>query len=290
MTFHAIVHEGSITKAAQKLELAAPSVSNSLKSLEGQLGLPLFTRTTRRIELTQAGRALYEQTLGSLSDLNLALENIKDLSRVPSGQVRITMPRFVFQTLFKPHYAEFCRLYPEIELEISISDAAIDILQQGFDLGIRFGDRVEEGMVARALTPTMKEAFFATPEYIAEYGKPSRPEQLKHHKLVQYRFITSNKLVPVLLDNQGETIEVSMPNAIIVNDTELMLDATLKGLGIGRMVQPVVKDLLNNGQLIPILEPYWYPYSAVYVYFHKHTQKAKRVRVLIDFLVEKLAC
>ncbi len=289
MVFHTIAREGSITKAAQKLEIASPSVSNSLKTLESQLGVPLFTRTTRRIELTEAGRLLHSQTASSMSDLSSALEGIKELGQIPSGKVRITMPKFVYQHFFKDHYADFYRLYPEVELEISISDAAMDILKEGFDLGIRFGDRVDPGMVAKALTPPMKEAFFVSPEYAEKYGVPNSLEQLQQHKLVQYRFITSNQLVPVLLDNNGETINIDMANAMIVNDTDLMVDATLKGLGIGRMVEPAVKELLESGELIPVLPEHWYPYSALYVYFHRNTQKAKRVRVLIDFLVQRFA-
>lgn len=289
MMFHAIAEEGSITKAAQKLEIASPSVSNALKALEEQLGLPLFTRTTRRIELTEAGRQLYENTVSSANELSLALESVSDLSKVPSGKVRLTLPRFVYQYLLKPVYAEFCLRYPSIELEISVSDAAIDILKEGFDLGIRFGDRVEEGMVARQLTAPMKEALFASPSYIAQYGTPKTPEDLKHHKLIQYRFITSKQVAPLILDRSGEQLTVEMPSALVVNDTDLMLDAATKGIGIGRIVDPMIKDLIANKAVIPVLEQYWCPYSALYVYFHRNTQKAKRVRVLIDFLLEKFS-
>ena len=285
--FHTIVKEGSITKAAQKLEIASPSVSNALKTLEEELGLPLFTRTTRRIELTEAGRLLYERTLHPVGDLSFALESISDLSKVPSGKVRLTTPKFVYQYLLKPIYADFCARYPQIELEISISDAAIDILKEGFDLGIRFGDRVEEGMIARQLTKPMKEALFVSESYQRKHGIPQSPEELKNHKLVQYRFIASNQLAPLLLDNQGESLSVEMPNALIVNDTDVMLDAAKSGVGIGRIVEPMVKESLDKRELVPVLEDYWYPYSALYVYFHRNTQKAKRVRVLIDFLLEK---
>lgn len=289
LVFHAIAREGSITKAAQKLEVASPSVSNSLKLLERQLGLPLFTRTTRRVELTEAGKMLHNQTNHSVNELSFAIEGIKELGQSASGKVRLTLPRFVYQHFLKAYYAEFCQRYPDIELEISLSDATIDILKEGFDLGIRFGDKVEEGMVARALTKSLKEAFFVSKNYAETHGVPMNIEEFQKHKLVQYRFISSNQLVPVLLDNNGETVNVEMTNAIIVNDTDLMVDATLKGLGIGRMVEPVVEKLLNSGELVPVLPEYWYPYSALYVYFHRHTQKAKRVRVLIDFLIEKFA-
>lgn len=287
MMFHTIAQEGSITAAARKLEIAPPSVSQALKMLEEQLGLPLFTRTTRRIELTEAGQLLYERTLSSMSELNLAVESVSDLSRVPSGKVRITVPRFVYQSLLKPIYIEFCQRYPSIQLEISVSDKAIDIIRDGFDMGIRFGDRVEEGMIARQLTLPVKEALFASPGYVEQYGLPETPDDLKQHKLIQYRFISSNQVAPLNLNNQGETITVNMPTALIVNDTDVMIDAAHNGLGIGRIVTPMVAEGFKKGEIVPVLEEYWQPYSGLYVYFHKNTQKAKRVRVLIDFLLEK---
>ncbi|MGR5156341.1 LysR family transcriptional regulator [Vibrio owensii] len=287
MMFHIIAQEGSITAAARKLEIAPPSVSQALKMLEEQLGLPLFTRTTRRIELTEAGQLLYERTLSSMSELNLAVESVSDLSRVPSGKVRITVPRFVYQSLLKPIYIEFCQRYPSIQLEISVSDKAIDIIRDGFDMGIRFGDRVEEGMIARQLTLPVKEALFASPGYVEQYGLPETPDDLKQHKLIQYRFISSNQVAPLNLNNQGETITVNMPTALIVNDTDVMIDAAHNGLGIGRIVTPMVEEGFKKGEIVPVLEEYWQPYSGLYVYFHKNTQKAKRVRVLIDFLLEK---
>ncbi|MGY3571214.1 LysR family transcriptional regulator [Vibrio paucivorans] len=287
MMFHAIVSEGSITKAAQKLEVASPSVSIALKSLEEQLGLPLFTRTTRKIELTEAGHLLYKRTFNATSELSFAVESVSDLSKDPSGKVSITMPRFVYQSMFEPFYTEFCLTYPKIELEISINDAAIDILKQGIDLGIRFGDRVEEGMVARALTAPMKEALFASPEYIAQHGLPSSPEHLEQHKMIQYRFIASNQLAPLSLIKDGETLTVKTPAALVVNDTEIMIDASIKGLGIGRIVEPMVKQYFDKGSLVPVLPESWPTLSGLYVYFHKNSQKAKRVRALIDFLLEK---
>ncbi|KIF48189.1 LysR family transcriptional regulator [Vibrio owensii 47666-1] len=287
MMFHTIAQEGSITAAARKLEIAPPSVSQALKMLEEQLGLPLFTRTTRRIELTEAGQLLYERTLASMSELNLAVESVSDLSRVPSGKVRITVPRFVYQSLLKPIYIEFCQRYPSIQLEVSVSDKAIDIIRDGFDMGIRFGDRVEEGMIARQLTLPVKEALFASPGYVEQYGLPKTPDDLKQHKLIQYRFISSNQVAPLNLNNQGETITVNMPTALIVNDTDVMIDAAHNGLGIGRIVTPMVEEGFKKGEIVPVLEEYWQPYSGLYVYFHKNTQKAKRVRVLIDFLLEK---
>lgn len=285
--FRTIVEEGSIRSAARKLSMAPPSVSQSLKLLEAEIKLPLFTRSTRRIELTEAGQMLYENTAEAISTLDFALESVQDLTVQPSGHVSITLPRFVFQFFLRPVYAEFCQRYPDIQLEISVSDESVNILSSGYDLGIRFGDRVEPGMVARPITAPMQEALFASEAYLARYCEPRTLAELQQHKLIQYRFIASNQLAPLKLLNGDHTTTVSMPIALVVNDTDAMIDAAEKGLGIGRIVTPMVNDHFTTGHLYPILKDYWYPYSGLYLYFVQNSQKARRVRALIDFLVEK---
>ncbi|MCK8071185.1 LysR family transcriptional regulator [Vibrio sp. 1CM23M] len=286
--FHAIVSEGSISGAARQLGVAPPSVSQSLKALESELGLPLFIRTTRRVELTEAGRTLYTRTVDAISDLSTAMESVADLSRNPSGHVSITVPRFAYKQWIEPIYAEFCLRYPDIQLEISISDATVDILKNGIDLGIRFGDKVEEGMIAKPITPRLKEALFASPSYVEMHGAPQSIEELSQHKLIQYRFITSNKLALLPLVDNGNTVHVNVETAMTVNDTDIMVDAAKKGLGIGRLLTPMVEKEFESGELVPILEHCWSDNVGLYLYFHRNTQKARRVRVLIDFLYEKL--
>ncbi|WCE31834.1 LysR family transcriptional regulator [Vibrio sp. SCSIO 43137] len=287
MIFHVIAKEGSIRGAARKLEMAAPSVSQSLKLLETKLGVPLFRRSTRQMSLTEAGKFLLNNTSEALATLNYALEGVHDLSNAPSGKVSITVPRFVYQSVLRQIFPDFYRLYPEIELEISVSDTSVNIIKEGIDVGIRFGDRIEEGLVARQLTPKIEEALFASPEYLDLNGTPETPQDLENHKVIQYRFGASNRLAPLLLDDSGNTITVEMPKAIVVNDTDIIVDAAHAGLGIGRFLTPLMKRHFNDGSLVPVLEPYWYKYPGLYVYFSQNSQKARRIRVLVDFLLEK---
>lgn len=287
VVFHTIAAEGSIRGAARKLEVAPPSVSQALKLLEQSLGLPLFTRTTRRIELTEAGSLLRERTAPAVSSLAYALESVRDLTEVPSGKVRLTVPRFAYQMLLKPNYAEFRARYPSIQLEISIADAAVNLISDGFDVGIRFGDRIEDGMVAKRLTPPMKEALFVSPDYLERNPALRSPRDLQRHQLVQYRFITSNQLAPLDLMENGQRIRVDMPIAMIVNDTDVMVDAARQGIGIGRMVEPVVRRELAAGTVKPVLKRYWAPYPGLFAYFAQNSQRARRIRVLLDFFDEK---
>lgn len=284
--FHSIAKEGSIRGAARKLEMAAPSVSQSLKLLESKLGLPLFNRSSREMTLTEEGKFLLERTQTPIAALDLALEGFHELSGVPSGKVILTVPRFAYQSIIKPIFSDFCRLYPSIELEISVSDTIVNIVREGIDVGIRFGDRIEEGMVARKLTNPIREALFASPSYLEKHGTPQSLNDLVKHKLIQYRFGASNRIAPTLLEKDGKTIAVEMTNAIVVNDTEIIIDAALAGVGIGRFLTPLVENYFKLGLLVPILEHNWHEYPGLYIYFSQNSQKAKRIRALVDFIVD----
>ena len=288
--FHAIAAEGSISGAARSLGMAVPSVSKSLKLLEQRTGTPLFHRTTRRIALTEEGRSLYERTAQAIEALEHAVANTQGLGNELAGSVRMTLSRFAFYLVLQPVYAEFCRQYPEIELEISVFDGTVDIVEQGFDMGIRFHNRVDEGMVARRLLPPFKNGLYASKSYIEAHGLPQTLAELKLHRLIGYRFITANRMLPLILktDNGHETT-VEMPLAMIANDIEVMTDAVRQGIGIGRIFEPHCRMQPDADNFIPVLPDYWPHYPAVSLYYLPNSRKSKRVQAVADFLVEKLA-
>ncbi len=284
--FHAIAAEGSITGAARRLGTGLPAVSKSLKALEGSMGVPLFNRTTRRLEITEAGQMLLARSRDAMASLSYAVESVQDLGQTPSGTVRITVARFAYLCILKPLLGRFAETYPEIRLEISIHDGTVDILEQGYDMGIRFGDRVEEGMVARRLMEPFREGLFASAGYLARYGMPLTPEDLPRHRLVGYRFTTSNRLLPLVLLKDGEELTVDMALGIVTNGIEVTADAIRQGLGIGRLFEPIHRLQPDRDELIPVLEPYWRSYPAVFLYFPQNSQRARRIRAVIDFLAE----
>ena len=284
--FFTIVKEGGVRPAARKLELAPPSVSQALKQLENYLGLPLINRTTRQMELTDAGAQLYDRALPLASELSETVEYVKGLNKVPSGKLKITLPMFTFNHMLKPIYAKFCRQYPEIDLEISISDATVNIIKEGIDAGIRGAHKVEEGMVSINLTPPLKQWIVASPEYLEQHGEPLTPEDLCKHKFIRYRYISANNLAPLNLIENGEQISVNVDNAMIVNNPELMIDAAEKGLGISGVLAPLAKKSVEEGKLVTLLDDYQFSYPSLHLYFPQHSQKARRIRVLVDFLKE----
>ncbi|MBE0769034.1 LysR family transcriptional regulator [Escherichia coli] len=283
--FQSIAREGNISAAARKLEITPPSVSNALKLLEEYIGHPLFVRTTRRIELTETGQLLLEQTAAAVESLENSLESIRDQHQEPSGMVRITLSRFAYLLILKPAMAEFCQQYPGIQLEISVYDGTVNIIKERFDLGIRFGDILEGGVVARPLMKPFREGLYASSAYLSRHGTPEVPADLCHHQLIGYRFITNNRILPLLLNDRGEQLTVEMPGQLISNDIDVMADGIRNGLGIGRLFEPVWQLQLDRERFIPVMESYWKTYPPVYLYYPKNAGKTKRVKALIDFLI-----
>lgn len=285
--FHAIAREKSISAAARKLGVTVPSVSKSLRLLEQTTGMPLFARTTRKISLTEAGRALLSKTATAMSELDLALEDVVDLGRLPSGLVRLTLSRFAYQLIVRARLAEFYQACPQIQLELSINDGMVNLVEENFDLGIRFGNTLNEGMVAREIYPPFKLGLYASAGYLAAEGLPKTPEALSTHRLVTWRFTTSNRLSPLVLNNGGVSFAVDMPHTMICNDIDAVCDAVLAGVGIGRVFEPLQQNMPDGDKLIPVLKKYWQPFPSVYLYYQQNSQRAKRVQAVIDFFVGK---
>ena len=283
LIFHVIAREGSISAAARKLSVTTPSVSKSLRLLEAKTGIPLFIRTTRRISLTEAGRNLLLKTEDAIATLDLAMEDIQSLGEIPSGPVRVTLSRFAYQLIVKPRLAEFNLAYPDIQLELSINDGAVSLVEEGFDLGVRFGDTVSEGMVVKKIHPSFKMGLYASEAYIRQYGLPEQPGDLSAHRLITYRFTTSNRLSPLILIEEGLSITPEITPVMICNDIDAVCDAIRAGIGIGRIFEPLHAGMVNSRDLKPILHKYWPMYPAVYIYYMQNTQRVKRVQAVIGF-------
>lgn len=286
--FQTIVQEGSISAAARKLQIAVPSVSQSLKLLEQKIGVPLFHRTTRRIQLTDAGQQLFNETQHAMLALHHAIDNVKNFNDKPSGIVRITLARISYQLILRPFLAEFQTRYPQIQLEILINDGLSHLLDENIDLGIRFSHRLEEGMVARKLMKPMKEGLYISADYAEKYGIPTTPEELDKHKLIGYRFISSNQIEPLIINLNGLDTAFKMDTPIMCNDPDVLADATRQGVGIGRIFDMNMDTFEDKSQFIPILKPYWREYPPVYLYYLQHSQKVKKIQVVIEFLLEKM--
>lgn len=257
-------------------------MSKSLRQLEKRLGVLLFQRSTRKIQLTEAGVQLLEQTAQAVETLSQAFENTKALAQIPTGTVRITVSQVAFALILQPVYAEFHARFPNIILDISINNATVNLINNHLDLGIRFGHNVDEGMVTRKLTSEIREGLFISSQYARQHGTPKSIDELKNHRLIGYRFIAANQLHPLTLMINGQPHTVEMPTSLIINDSEMAIDAIRQGFGIGRIFEPQYQRLENKTDLLPILQTHWQTFQPLYLYYPPNVQNAKRVQVLIE--------
>lgn len=284
LIFHTIVKENSISGSAKKLGIATPSVSKSLKNLEQKIGSPLFLRSTRKLQLTETGLALFEQTTPAIATLDTAWQSLSELAKQPSGTVRITLSQVHFELIFKPIYAKFCAMYPDILLEFSINNALVDLIDDGFDLGVRMGGTLTDNVVAKPVYPSMKQGFYISKNYAKTHGIPTTPNDLTAHRLISLRFMSSQKLEPLFVHIDGENVLQMQDSALIFNNANEIIDATVQGLGMGRIFEPLAQKWVESGELIPILQPFWVTFPPSFVYYLPNKNKAKRVQVLLDFL------
>ncbi|MFZ7159560.1 LysR family transcriptional regulator [Avibacterium gallinarum] len=287
--FHAIARAGSISEAARTLGMTTPSASQALKLLEQKMDMPLFWRSTRRVVLTDAGQRLLSQTGSLMAQLEHSFDALISEEHDPTGLVKITLSRFAYRLIIQPYLAEFNQRYPHICLDISVYDGTVDLVQAGYDLGIRFGDKIDENMVARQLLPFFQEGLYVSKNYLQQYGEPQR-DNLHQHRLIGYRFITTGQILPLILEQGGESVSVEMPTLIICNDIDTIADGVRAGLGIGRLFTPIHQQLPDKNDFIPVLQNYWRNYPPVYLYYPQASQKIKRVAAVIEFLMGKIVC
>jgi DNA-binding transcriptional LysR family regulator len=282
--FLAIAEHASLRAAAASLGIRPPAVSQRLRALEERIGVSLFTRTTRSVQLTEAGRALLKRARPAMSDLAEALEDARGVGRATSGSIRISLPYVAHQLAFARRLAAFQQQYPEIELELSFNEGFVDIVAAGFHAGVRMGDHVHADMIAVRLTPPFKEAHFAAPSYLARHGRPKRPEDLLLHSCIRYRNIGSGRIAEWRFGSTEGTTTVEVKGGLIVNSTQAVIDAACEGLGIGWLFRPNVEQELRSGRLESVLERYAVERPGFFLYFPRGNARLEVLRILIEFM------
>jgi len=281
--FARVVEAGSITKAAEQLNLAKSAVSKRLSALEQRLGQKLITRTTRRSNLTDAGKTYYQRS-------KLILDEVAELNNQAtfahqslSGSLKISVPVSFGLMYLADALDDFIKLYPDIHLQVNFSDHAVDLIESGYDLAIRIGNLNNSSLQARKLAP-IKQLLCASPTYLSKYGNPKSHNDLVHHKFLRYDNISM--LGINLLDNSGQTINVQRNNYYSANNGDFLAKLAKSGHGILQTPNFFVWKAIQEGELVPILEQYKLAQLDAYAVYPANRHLPQKVRVLIDYLVE----
>ncbi len=288
-TFEAIAREGSFKGAAVRLGLQPSTVSHQLKTLEDQLGAALIIRTTRSLSLTEAGRALLRGAGPAFEQLSDAIESARSAGHTARGSLRLAMPEFVYKLYVGPALRSFRAAYPEIELEMSFTEALSDILGEELHAGFRLGDRIAPDMVAIRLTRPLKLAVLASPKYLETRGTPTTPRDLLTHDCIRYRFQTSRQIAPWTFVEDGNDFTVSVDGPLVVNTLPTSVDLALQDQGLIYTFKDYCADEIRKGDLVSVLEEHLGETPGIYIYFPREYRTMMPLQLLRHHLVNLTA-
>lgn len=278
----AVAEGGGFRRAGIELGIAPSAVSHAISSLEQSLGVRLLARTTRSVAPTQEGKRLLEALKPALADIATALEALADSRESPAGPLRITLPRLAADHLITPRVGRFLRLYPDIELELVTRDQFEDIVEQGFDAGLRLGENLEADMIAVRASDPWRGAVVAAPGYFDAHPKPQHPGDLLAHRCIRRRF-SSGRIYRWEFEKQGKSLVVDVAGPLILSDDRLVLAACLDGAGMAYLFDQRIADLISQGKLVRVLENWCPPFDGFYIYYPSRRQMRPALRAFIDF-------
>ena len=284
--FAKVVEMRSFAGAAAELKLSKATVSKAVGRIEKRLGARLINRTSRRLALTDAGRQLADRAAHILSEGEAAEDAALAQARVPRGLVRLAAPMSFGILHIAPLLPKFLSSYPEVSVDLHLSDAMVDLVGEGFDAAIRIAALPDSSLVARRLCE-IPRYLVGSPAYLNEHGRPKHPLQLAQHRCIGYSYTATPEAWRFAKDGKSATVRPSGP--LRVNNGEAMMPALIAGTGLGILPEFILHEALIAGRLERLLPDWSLPAGAAYWIAPPGGPRPKRVEVLADFLVEKLA-
>jgi DNA-binding transcriptional LysR family regulator len=279
-----VAEKRSFTAAAAELRVTPSAVSQIIRALEERVGVRLLQRTTRSVGLTEAGARFIAQLKPALEGVHVAFESLGALRDKPAGILRLTVPRFGYEQILAPKLPAFLAAYPDIDLDVSIDDAFIDIVAEAFDAGIRIGEMVEPEMIGVRVSSDLRMAVVGSPAYLAARGKPKHPRDLHAHDCINYRRRSLGVVYRWEFTENGKDFEIAVNGRILVNDGDIMLHAACDGLGLAYLIDSSVRPALAEKRLVRVLEPYCVPFPGFFLYYPSRAHLAPKLQALVAFL------
>ncbi|RUV00578.1 LysR family transcriptional regulator [Mesorhizobium sp. M6A.T.Cr.TU.017.01.1.1] len=273
---------GSFRGAARELGIAPSAVSHAVSSLEARLGVRLLARSTRSVAPTEEGAQLLERLRPALSEIDLALEAAVEARDRPAGNLRLTVPRTAAHLALTPRLGAFASAYPDVVLEIVIEDRFTDVVEGGFDAGVRLGESLQRDMIAVRIGPNLRGAVVGAPSYFATMPRPRHPHDLVGHRCLRFRF-SSGILYRWEFEKDGEAIEMAVQGPLILDEDHLVANAAVDGAGLAFLFEDYVREALATGRLIRVLEDWCQPFDGFFVYYPSRRQMRPALRAFVDF-------
>ena len=285
--FVKVVETGSFARAAQRLDTSVSSVSRHVSELEAHLDARLLNRTTRRLSLTESGRVFHERCVQLLADLDEAEVSAGAATILPRGTLRLTASITFGSRHLAPAIADFITRFPAMRCDVELSDRAVDLVDEGYDLAVRIGAIGSQNLVSRKIGETHMVCC-ASPAYLARRGEPATPEDLAAHACLTYEY-TSQRSVWPFRDRDGRSRDVRIAGPVHANNGRFLEGLAVAGAGVVCEPDFIVGPDVRAGKLTPILRDFVPPASPIYVVYPSRRHLSAKVRAFTDFLVARFA-
>ena len=283
--FIAVAEEHSFSKAAARLGVTRSAVSQGIRRLEDAFGTMLVMRTTRSVNLTEAGDRLHKSLSLPVAGIEAAFDDMAS-DDMPRGLLRIAVTSIAEEFLSGPLIASFAAANPAVTLDIVVTDEEFDIVAAGYDAGVRLGEVIEKDMIAIPLTGKQREMVVASPSYLAANGIPVHPRELMHHRCIGWRPAPDVAPYRWPFEENGKAFDLAIEPQITTNDLRLMLRLALAGGVITLATQETVRPYIEGGQLVSLLDDFLPHFPGFYLYFPQRRNIAPKLRALIDHVRE----
>jgi DNA-binding transcriptional LysR family regulator len=280
--FAAVADERSFTRAATRLGVSQSALSHTVRALEKRLGLQLLARTTRSVSPTPAGTALLKDLGPALERIQQSISRVRKLSDFPSGRLRLVTTRSAACMVLVPKLQEFAKAYPEIFLEVTTSNDPVDIVAGEYDAGIQIGEFIERDMVAVRVSADLRLAAVGSPDYFRRHPAPKVPHDLKDHSCVGYRFRYG--LYRWEFEKGRKALTVNPRGPVSFDDSSLVVEAVLQGVGIGMAMEPMLLPLIKQGRLVQVLRDWCPTFPGLFLYYPSRRNQPGALAALISAL------
>tara|TARA_R110000824_G_scaffold401791_1_gene616493 strand:+ start:8098 stop:9036 length:939 start_codon:yes stop_codon:yes gene_type:complete len=284
--FARVVETGSFTKAAETLHMSKTSVTQMVQQLEARLRVKLLNRTTRQVNVTADGAAYYERVIKLLADMDDAETSLSNASVQPRGRLRVDVPSPFARMILIPAFPAFHARYPDIQLDMGVSDRIVDLIGESVDCVVRGGELTDLSLVARRVGD-LTLGVYAAPSYLERSGHPTHPQALSlpPHYIVGFRWARDGLAFPYALCRNGERVAVQGRHVISVDDGNAGLAAGLAGLGVLWLPDYMAREHVSRGELVRLFDDWYIEPMPMYIAFPPNRHVSAKLRVFIDWVV-----
>jgi len=282
--FQAVAEERSFTKAAARLGVAQSTLSHAIKQLEARMGIRLLTRTTRNVATTVAGERLLQTIAPRMTEIEAEIAALTAFRDKPSGSIRLTLSDHALDTVVWPKLKPVLAAYPDISVELLLDSSFRNIVEEGYDAGVRLGESVEKDMIAVRIGPDWRLVAVASPDYLSAHGRPQHPQDLVRHRCINTRQESAGGLYAWEFEKDGKELRVRVDGQLTFNNSFPMVDAAVSGFGIAYVPDSMVEAPLASGALELLLDDWSPPFDGYFLYYPSRRQNLLAFQIIVDAL------